>query len=257
VNTDHRARAQEQKAALSLPHDLIHAQARGHLNYYIEPARREVLGLYCNGPFDDDAVLARLKVFLTAHPMGEVTKWLAALHEAGHFVAYERLGFLAGTAEIRGSRFGRSGWGGGACRWSPPIYNGRLAPDDFLRDAQGALAGPIAEELLGNGDVLDSIGELVDAAIRSARAAELRGRDSIEMWDETLLGAVALVEHHKPEILDIAALLECRGRISRLDRPVEKILARVTPGPIDRGAVSQRGLALARRVTEALREFAL
>jgi hypothetical protein len=257
VNTDHRARAQEQKAALSLPHDLIHAQARGHLNYYIEPARREVLGLYCNGPFDDDAVLARLKVFLTAHPMGEVTKWLAALHEAGHFVAYERLGFLAGTAEIRGSRFGRGGWGGGACRWSPPIYDGRLAPDDFLRDARGALAGPIAEELLGGGDALHIIGELIDASIRSDRAAELWGRDSIEMWDETLLGAVALVEHHEPEILDIAALLECRGRISRLDRPVEKILARVTPGPIDRGAVSQRGLALARRVTEALREFAL
>ena len=65
---------------------IVQAQARGHLNHYIKPASREVLGLHCNGPFDDDDdVLARLKVFLTAHPMGEVTRWLAALHEAGHF----------------------------------------------------------------------------------------------------------------------------------------------------------------------------
>jgi hypothetical protein len=241
---------------MASPHDLLHAQARGHLNYYIKPACREVLGLHCNGPFDDDAALASLKVFLTAHPMRAATMEQAALHEAGHFVLFERLGFLAGTAAIYGSPFGRNGWGGGACRWSPPIYNGRLAPDDFLRDAQAALAGPIAEELLGGGDVLGGIGELVDASIRSARAADLAGRDTIEMWDETLLGAVALVEHHKPEILDIAAVLERQKRISRTDRAVEKILMRVEEAPIDVGLVSERGLALARRITEALREFA-
>jgi hypothetical protein len=183
--------------------------------------------------------------------MCEVTKWLAALHEAGHFVAYERLGFLAGTAEI-----GESG-GGHACPWAPPIYSYPLAPDDFLRDAQAVLAGPIAEELLGGGDLLgSSIGELIDAAIRSRRAADLAGRDSIEMWDETLLGAVALIEHHKPEILDIAAVLEREGCIWRTNSAVNKILMRVEEAPIDMRAVSERGLALADRITEALREFA-
>jgi hypothetical protein len=234
----------------------LHAQARGHLNYYIKPACREVLGLHCNGPFDDDAALASLKVFLTAHPMGTVTRGDAAFHESGHFVAYERLGFLAGTAEIYGSPFGRGRWGGGASCWNHLIYDGHLAPDDFLRDAQGALAGPIAEDLLGGSDALRIIGELVDAVIRSGRAAELLGRDAFEIWNETLLGAVALVERHSPEILDIAAVLERKKRISRLDRPVEKILMRVEEAPIDMGAVSQRGLALARKIDDALTEFA-
>ena len=132
-----------------------------------------------------------------------------------------------------------------------------LAPDDFLRDAQAVLAGPIAEELLGGGDLLgSSIGELIDAAIRSRRAADLAGRDSIEMWDETLLGAVALIEHHKPEILDIAAVLEREGCIWRTNSAVNKILMRVEEAPIDMRAVSERGLALADRINEALREFA-
>ena len=242
---------------MASPHDdLIHAQARGHLNYYIKRACREVLGLHCDGPFDDDAALASLKVFLTAHPMRAATKLQAAIHEAGHFVLFEWLGFLAGTAEIRGSRFGRHGWGGGACRWNPPIYRPDLASDDFLRDARGALAGPIAEELLGGGDVLRIIGELVDASIRSARAADLAGSEYFEMWYEIVLGTVALVERHSPEILDIAAVLERKGRISRTDRPVEKILARVEQAPIDMGSVSERGLALARKIDDALREFA-
>ena len=51
-------------------------------------------------------------------------------------------------------------------------------------------------------------------------------------------------------------MLERKKRISRTDRPVKKILTRVTPGPIDRGAVSQRGLALARKIDDALTEFA-
>ena len=65
-----------------------------------------------------------------------------------------------------------------------------------------------------------------------------------------------LVEHHKPEILGIGAVLERRGRIWRTDSAVNKIFMRVEEAPIDVRAVSQRGLELARRITEALREFA-
>ena len=77
-----------------------------------------------------------------------------------------------------------------------------------------------------------------------------------EMWDETLLGAVALVEHHKPEILGIGAVLERRGRIWRTDSAVNKILMRVEQAPIDMGSVSQRGQVLARKIDDALKEFA-
>ena len=237
------------------PADVVRSQARARLDP-INQAYQDVRGR--DEPFDDDAVLASLKVFLARHPTRPATEEQAASHEAGHFVAYERLGFLATTAEIYGSRFGRGGWGGAARRWNSPVYNWLQDwyPDAFLRDAQAMLAGPIAEELIGGGDALSSVGEVIAASVLVRRAAELLGRDTIEMWGETLLGAVALVEHHKPEILDIAAVLERKKRISRTDRPVEKILARVTPGPIGRGAVSQHGLALARKIDDALTEFA-
>ena len=50
------------------------------------------------------------------------------------------------------------------------------------------LAGPIAEELIGGGDALSSVGEVIAASVLVRRAAELLGRDTIEMWGETLLG---------------------------------------------------------------------
>jgi hypothetical protein len=244
---------------MSSPHaqDLLHAQARGHLRP-IKQAYRDVHGLRCDEPFNDDAFLAPLKVFLAAHPMRSGTKEQVALHEAGHFVGFEACGLIAGTAEIHGSTFGRYGWGGVAKPWNSPAYlwPQDLVPDDFLGDARAALAGPVAEELLADGDALSSIGELADAALRSDRAAELSGRDDIEMWNETLLGAVALVERHRPEILDIAEVLGRKKRISRTDRAVEKILARVPQGPIDTRALSPRGPALARKITDGLKELA-
>src|SRR5262249_55284304 len=156
----------------------------------------EALGLRDDEPFNDVAVLAPLKVFLAAHPMRTPTKEQAAIHEAGHLVGFESCRFLAFKAEIRGSTFGRDGWSGLAYPCNSPPYNWPqdLVPDDFLHDARGALAGPIAEELLSGGGVHHSIGELADAALRSDRAAELLGRDDVELWDETVLGAVALVE---------------------------------------------------------------
>jgi hypothetical protein len=114
---------------MASPRDLIHAQARGHLGP-IKQAYRDVLGLRCDEPFNDDAVLAPLKVFLAAHPMRVMTMEQVALHEAGHFVGFEACGLLAGTAEIHGSCFGRRGWGGVACPWNPPAYS---RPQDLMK----------------------------------------------------------------------------------------------------------------------------
>jgi hypothetical protein len=260
VNTEHRALAQEQKAASSLPQDIIYLQARAHLDP-IKQAHQNALGRP-DVPFNDDAVIAPLKVLLAAHPMRAATKSQAAIHEAAHFILYERLGFLATIADICGQPFGRGGWGGSARRWNSPLFYWMedWYPDAFLRDAQAMLAGPIAEELIGEGEALSSVGEVVAASILVRRAAELLGRDDIEMWDETLLGTVALLERYRPEILDIAALLERKKRISCTDRPVKKILTRVMarprPGRIDMGSVSDRGLAMAHKITKVSREFA-
>ena len=72
MNTEHRALAQEQKAASSLPQDIIYLQARAHLDP-IKQAHQDALGRP-DGPFNDDAVLAPLKVLLAAHPMRAATK---------------------------------------------------------------------------------------------------------------------------------------------------------------------------------------
>ena len=126
----------------------------------------------------------------------------------------------------------------------------------FFREAQGVLAGPLAEDLLGGGDALSSIGELVEASLLAERAGQLRNRNETEAWREALLGAVSLVECHAPEVLDIAVLLERRGRISRAQPSIRKILSRVKQAPIDTRAVSERGAALARRIDDALRGLA-
>ena len=74
-----------------------------------------------------------------------------------------------------------------------------------------------------------------------------------EIWNETLLGAVALVEYHEPEIRDIAAVLERKKRISRTASPVEKILARREARGRSIGGLCRSAVcALARKIDDAL-----
>jgi hypothetical protein len=188
-----------------------------------------------------------LELFLARHAMRAATKWMVAIHEAGHGVAYERLGLLLRKAEIRGSAGGHSGWGGTAYSFSCLSYR---RPQDWdaaalRREAMAALAGPIAEELLGGGDALGSIGELVDASVLALRAADLEGRDApSEVVHEILHGTISLVERHAPEILGIGGVLTKRKCIYREDRPIRRILARVPQGLIETGPISERGQVL-------------
>ena len=236
------------------PADVVRSQARGQLG----PLNCTYDALWPRGPRNEAVDLDVLEAFILRHPTTAATKEQAASHEAGHSIAHERLGMMMHAATINGPPFGRGGWGGTA-QYRELFYGpwmGEWFPDAMWRGAIAMLAGSIAEELIGGGDALSSVGEVIAASVLVRRAAELEGRDVIEMWDETLLGAVALVEHHKPEILGIGAVLERRGRIWRTDSAVNKILMRVEQAPIDVGLVSERGLALARRITEALKEFA-
>jgi hypothetical protein len=229
------------------------AQARGHLGP-IKWAYEKVFGR--DEPFEDALVLGPLQVFLANHPMMTATKRHAAIHEAGHFVLFEHLGLVAGTAAVYGSAFGRDGWGGEANDWNSACHSLRDPdPDAFLCDAQGAWAGPLAEDLIGGGDALSSVGELAQGALLAERAGQLRDRHETEARHEALLGAIALVEHHAREILEIAAFLERRGRISSAQPSIRKILARVKQTPIDARAVSKRGEGLFRKIEDALGEL--
>jgi hypothetical protein len=76
-----------------------------------------------------------------------------------HMIAFERLGMVAFKAQVHGSAFGHHGWGGTATainhayrRILPPYWD----PSEFRSEAISAFAGPVAEELLGDGDALGS-----------------------------------------------------------------------------------------------------
>ena len=190
-------------------------------------------------------------------------KMLAALHEAGHFVAFQRVGLMASGAHIHGTPFGRDGWWGGANGYNRPgPFDVACAKKDglaavggegrFLGEATAALAGPLAEALLGRGDFSCGLHELVGAALWAALTANLTGRNEIDALVETVRKTVALIDVCEFPIRDIADLLVRRKRIWRDERPVKKILARVPRGQIIATQLSRDGQALFEDVTSAL-----
>jgi hypothetical protein len=169
------------------------------------------------------------------------------MHEAGHLIGYEFEGLVAGKAQIGGPPFGRGGWGGTAWRFETPcIEHGPWAnkPDEFLREAKGMLAGPLAEEVLGDGDALSSLGELTKAKLLVKRAAELSARDPGEVWRGTLIVTAAIVERYADEIEEIADLLTRRKRVTRWEPSTRKILERVRRVPLAVAGVSSRSSRL-------------
>jgi hypothetical protein len=202
--------------------ETLRAQARAH----VRQISRAYEAFYPDVPRDEEGMsLTVLEPFLAIHPMQAATRDQVAIHEAGHFVAFERLGLLAGNAEIRGSAGGRNGWSGRATSWHWRSYQ---RPEDWdaaslRREALTVLAGPIAEELSGAGDTLSSIGELVEASVLAFRAAASDGPVPSDVLREVLIEAISLVERHAPEILGIGEVLARKRRIFCGDRPIRKI----------------------------------
>src|ERR1039458_842325 len=111
----------------------------------------------------DEDMRLFIEGYLRKNPPPPATKRQIALHEASHFVAFEVEGMVAGKAEIGGSPFGRYGWGGIAGYLEPRLLDGYpYHPDDLLSEATATFAGPLAEAMLGGGDLYSSIGELVE-----------------------------------------------------------------------------------------------
>lgn len=73
-------------------------------------------------------IIDLIEACLREHPRRAATKWQAAVHEAGHMVAYEVEGMVAAHAEISGTPFGRGGWG-----VMPTALSGRILPRKLIR----------------------------------------------------------------------------------------------------------------------------
>jgi hypothetical protein len=237
------------------PAEVVRSQAR----YQLERLNRTYNDLWPHGPRNEGSDLGILEAFTLRHPMTAATKEQAAIHEAGHSIAYERLGMMMNAAEITGPRFGRGGWGGTAqyCELFYGPWRGEWYPDAMQRGAIATLAGPIAEELIGRGEALSSLGEVVAAIVLVRRAAELEGRKPSEFLHEVFLGTSRLVARHEPEIRDIGALLIKGGRIHRSQPSVRKILSRVPRAAIDTEPLSVSGQTLFDKLMGAFEELRL
>ncbi len=209
--------------------DQIERQAATHarrLTYYL----KKIITLQNDA---EEQILIAVRGFLNWHPMQTATKEQAALHEAGHFVAYEVEGLGAGQSEIRGTPFGRGGWSGSAAPyesrldpWSDPTAN------DLIAEAKTAIAGPWAEELLGSGDLLSSISEVLEFHFLVAVAAKTLGNDRHKLLAATITEMTDFTWQYENEIRGIADRLQRRRKISRFDRTphLRAIRAKMTGG---------------------------
>lgn len=195
------------------------------------------------------AISDRLPQFLSLNASRETV----AAHECGHFVAYEHEGMCAGTAHIKGSAFDRNGYGGRAQNWDDPLYlepgHWEHDPKDFNRFARVTLAGPIAEEIIGGGDAMANIGELMNARVYSDRAADLIGELYGVVWTENVRKTVAMVERFQFQIVELAEMLAKRKEITRDSPSVRKVLKIIKPGAlITDDELAIKSDALARRI---------
>ena len=203
---------------------------------------------------DEDALLVLMEAFVSQHPWQHATKRQAAVHEAGHLIAFQFDGMTSGEAWIEKPLFELDGWGGRAVgHGTPSIEDGRCYknPNVSCR-AREVLAGPLAEAVLGNGCALSSIYELIEAKLLAERAAELSTGDKGEVWRETLLTAAAIVERHADEIEKIAGRLMRRGRVHTYQASTTKILSRVRKVPAAPADLSTRSLEVVRLIEAAV-----
>lgn len=218
---------------------------------YVGEAFNQIYGRRASVAYD--AISAAISVWLPQFLSLNASRETVAAHECGHFVAYEHEGMCAGTAHIKGSAFDRYGWGGGAQYWGDPLYlePGRWEhdPEDFCRFARVTLAGPIAEEIIGGGDAMANIGELMNARVYSDRAADLIGELHGVVWTENVRKTVAMVERCQFQIVKLAEMLAKRKEITRDSPSVRKVLKIIKPGAlITDDELAVKNDALARRI---------
>jgi hypothetical protein len=208
------------------PAELVARRACGHADQ-IEKDWRTLFGSTATYP--QDAIRSALTPVLAKYPAREATRDEVAIHEAGHFVLFERMGMGAAQARIFGPAGGRGAWTGTAGAWGRADRQwvtkaNTWGHEPLWGEAIAALGGPFAEALLGRGDAFGSLGELVAATLWAVRVAKLTG----EPWEAAVLKAVIeaiyLVELLAPEIREVGEELARRRRIGS-EQSIKKILA--------------------------------
>lgn len=174
------------------------------------------------------SIIAAIEAFFKCSPPQDGTQVMVAIHEAAHFVAFEVLGSRAYDATIRGSLFGRSGWCGKA-RQIDVVDVQRANSDELLKEGISYLTGLFAEQILGGGHALSSVGELLAARIYVHRATMMTGENSDDHWKQTLTNAEALVRQNSDQILKIAQVLINSRRVTYNTPSVKKVLATIKP----------------------------
>jgi hypothetical protein len=237
------------------PAEVAGRQAAGQTNQI----ERDWLALFGSTQvYPRAATRSALTPWLAGHPTTGATRETAAIHEAGHFVAFERMGMIAATARIYGPAGGRGAWTGTAgAAGSPDRYQVENAKtsgwEPLWGEAIATLAGPIAEELVGRGEALSSIGELVGASLWAVRVGKLTGQPGDATVFKAVVETTSIVERLASEIRHIGDVLAGRKRISR-DRSIESILSHVPRGPIAASPSSQNGKALCSKIMIAFEQ---
>ncbi len=178
-------------------------------------------------------ILRSLEAWQRASPWRPGTREQVALHEGGHFIAFQAVGMIAASAKIEGPPGGRGGWGGEATCWDRPVleYRGRwpVTAEHVLAEAVSDLAGPAAEHFMGGGDFYSSPGEIIEVSLLARKLAEMKGIDHGQAMVDVLARTIALLDRYDLVIRDVADALVRRKRITCHEKTVEKLLGQVSP----------------------------
>lgn len=217
---------------------------------------------YLFGPKKSDNshdAVGLLNAFRAKHPTRAATRKQAALRAAGHYLAFERLGMVATFATIRAPEFEERDWQAKA----DAVYRAHRKADSHAPDAAtlfrgeaiAALAGPIAEELFGGGDVLTSISQLSVGKSHAWRAAELKGREKETVLREVRADAITLVIGHENDIWDVAQMLVKKKRADSRDNLVRNVKARMPRGAVATATLSGTSQHVFEKIGAALIEL--
>ena len=191
--------------------------------------------LFPNVPDFGSRIRAAVTAWTSAHPAcGAASGKIVAIHEAGHYALAEAMGLVAGTAAIRGSSFGRAGWGGSAGALERPVADGRaFDANDIAAEAVFILAGPYAEFALAGGCPHCSPGEFIETTLLAVKLAEMRKVNlSVALW-EIMNTTGRLVLGHQKAINGISVRLEQKRHLTRYDRKISEVLARIAATPFE------------------------
>lgn len=170
-------------------------------------------------------VYEAVKWTMEEHPWYNRTRYQAALHETGHFVASTVFGTGAHRAEIRGTPGGYGGWEGEVAFNGEYLDNPKSPhPSELLNRAKIIFSGSWTEEFIGHGDATSPVYEVLEFHILIAQAAKMLGASYPDLLDQTMSELTEFVEFYETEIVAIARMLEKRKEVTIWQPSIKKVI---------------------------------